>query len=141
MDFFEKRYGVVEDEKINAFHKSRRMFCIYKDKLIIAEANLPYSHAVWFEKEGLISKENDELMSKIVRGIVDSEGDIYFYKGYDFQIDKDAEVIFFNHLSELITRLKIKQDAKVFGGLIKQEKGLSWIPRKEYGMVKELFPD
>ena len=53
------------------------MFCIYQNKLFIAESNLPYSHAVWFEKEGWISKEKDELMDEIIRGIIDNSGNIY----------------------------------------------------------------
>jgi len=48
MDFFEKRYGIKTDEKVEAFHRSRRMFCVYKNKLFVAEPNLPYPHAVWF---------------------------------------------------------------------------------------------
>ena len=47
---FEKKYGIKENEKIIAFHKSRRMFCIYQNRLFIAEPNVPYSHATWFEK-------------------------------------------------------------------------------------------
>lgn len=57
MDIFEKRYGFKEDKKTISFHESRRMFCVYKSKLFIAEPNLPYSHAVWFEKEGWISRK------------------------------------------------------------------------------------
>ena len=67
MEFFEKKYGIKEDEKIRTFHKSRRMFCIYNNKLFIAEPNLSYSHAVWFEKRGWISKENDEIINEIRR--------------------------------------------------------------------------
>ena len=100
MDKFEKKYGFKEDERIIDFHKSRRMFCIYQNKLYTAEANLPYSHAVWFEKEGWISRKKDDFMDSIIRGIVDSEGNVYFYTGYDFEINEEAESIFFLHLKE-----------------------------------------
>ena len=136
MNIFEKKYGIKEDEKIRAFHKSRRMFCIYNDKLIIAEPNLSYSHAVWFEKEGWISKEEDRQMNEIIRGIVNEEGDVYFYVGYDFETNNKIESIFFNHLHELIKHLKLKPTAKIFGGLIKQKSGSKWPPRKEYGQIK-----
>lgn len=136
MDIFEKKYGIKEDENIRLFHKSRRMFCIHKNRLLIAEPNLPYSHAIWFEKEGWISKEDDKQMNEIVRGIVNSEGDIYFHTGYDFRIDNETELIFFSHLKELANLLKLKPTAKIFGGLIKQESGFKWPPKKEYGPIK-----
>lgn len=129
MDKFEEKYGVKEDEKTRAFHKSRRMFCIYQNKLCIADANLPYSHAVWFEKEGWIANED---LGSLVRGIVDDKGDIYFYVGYDFEVNEEAETIFFSHCKELVEKLNLK-NPKIFGGLIKQEGGKIWPPRKEYG--------
>ena len=136
MDVFEKKYGFKEDKKIREFHLSRRMFCIYQNKLYIAKVNNPDSHAVWFEKEGWISKEKDELMEKIIRGIIDNKGDIYFYIGYDFRINNEVESIFFTHLKELVKKLKLKPNAKMFGGLIRQKTG-KWPPKKEYGKIKD----
>jgi hypothetical protein len=98
---------------------------------------LPYSHAVWFEKEGWISKENDKLMDKMVRGIIDVYGNIYFYCGYDFNINNEIESIFFNHLKELVKFLKLKSTSKIFGGLIKQEPGSKWPSRKTYGQIQD----
>lgn len=137
MDEFERKYGFKEDEKTIAFHKNRRMFSIYQNKLFIAEPNLPYSHAVWFEKEGWISRKKDDLMDSILRGIVDNKGDVYFYVGYDFGINEEAESIFFSHLKELVEKLNLKSKAKIFGGLIKQEDGEIWPPRKEYGKIED----
>lgn len=135
MNKFEKKYGFKEDEKTRAFHKNRRMFCIYQNKLFIAEANLPYSHAVWFEKLGWISRQKDDLINSLVRGIVDNKGDIYFYVGYNFEINKEAESIFFSHLKELVEKMNLKPNAKIFGGLIKQEAGQVWPPRQKYGRL------
>ena len=118
MDEFEKKYGIVEDKKIKDFHKSRRMFCIHKNKLFVAEPNLEYSHAVWFEKEGWISKQKDELINEVIRGMVDYKGDIYFYRGYNFEIDKNVEKMFFAYLKELVEKLNLKPSSKIFGGLI-----------------------
>ena len=137
MDEFEKKYGFEEDEKTIAFHKSRRMFCIYQTKLFIAEPNLPYSHAVWFEKEGWISRKKDELMDSIIRGIVDNNKNIYFYIGYNFEINKEIEPIFFSHLKEFVEKLNLESNTKIFGGLIKQEAGKIWSPRKEYGKLED----
>jgi hypothetical protein len=137
MDKFEKKYGLREDEKTIAFHKSRTMFCIYQDRVYIARQNLPYSHAVWFEKEGWISRESDELMNEITRGIKDNKGYIYFYVGYNFEINPEVETVLFSHLEELVKRLKLEPDAKIFGGMIKREAGKIWHPRKEYGQIKD----
>ncbi len=137
MDEFEKKYGFKENEKTVTFHKNRRMFCIYENKLFIAEPNLPYSHAVWFEKEGWISRKKDDLMDFLVRGIIDTKGDVYFYIGYGFKINQDAESIFFSHLKELVGKLNLKSNSKIFGGLIRQEAGKTWIPRKEYGKIED----
>ncbi|MDP1729305.1 MAG: hypothetical protein Q8L27_03835 [archaeon] len=136
MNIFERKYGLKEDEKTISFHLSRRMFCIHQNKLFIAKPHLPYSHAVWFEREGWISEEKDELMNEIVRGFIDKKGNIYFYTGYEFEIGKGAESIFLFHLRELVEKLKLNFGAKIFGGLIKQETGKIWLPRKEYGEIE-----
>jgi hypothetical protein len=135
MDEFEKKYGFKENKKTIAFHKSRRMFCIYKNQLFIAEPQLPYSHAVWFEKEGWTSKKSD-AMDYLVRGIIDNKGNIYFYIGYNFEINDVAETVFFSHLKELVKKLNLKSNMEVFGGLIKQEAGRIWPPIKKYGKIE-----
>jgi hypothetical protein len=137
MDKFEQKYGIEEDEKVKNFHRSRRMFCIYQNNLCVADQNLPYSHAAWFEKEGWMSKGRDELMDKIVRGIIDDKGDVYFYIGYDFRINSDIESIFFSHLKELVNVLKLDTNAHIFGGLIKSKSGGVWPPAKDYGKIKD----
>ena len=135
---FEQRYGIKEDNAIKDFHKSRRMFCIYKDELFIAEPNLSHSHAVWFEKQGWISRDQDDLMNTMTRGYVVSNGDVYFYTGYDFRINKEVESVFFKHLDEIVKKLELKPTASIFGGLIKPEgSSCEWLPRKEYGFVKD----
>jgi hypothetical protein len=136
MNIFEQKYGIAENKKVEDFHCSRRMFCVYNGKLQIADQNLPYSHATWFEKEGWMSKEDDELMNKIVRGIVDSQGNVYFYTGYDFKVNSDVENTFFPHLKELTEKLGLDSGAKVFGGLVKSEPGEIWPPANEYGDVQ-----
>ena len=140
MDKFEKKYGIKENKKVKDFHKSRRMFCIKDNKLYIADLNMSDSHAVWFEKEGWIkTDEDDNFMNNTVRGFVDSDGDIYFYVGYDFRISRQAEKIFFAHLKELVRKLKIKPGGRIGGGLVKQAPGTKWPPQKFYGLIKEFL--
>ena len=131
----EKKYGIVEDDSVKEFHRSRRMFCIYEGRLCIAQANLPYSHYTWFEKEGWVTAENDSAMDDVIRGMVDERGDVYFYKGYDFGVDSEVESTFFSHLSELVGGLNLKPDAKIFGGMIKQSEGKKWLPKKSFGNI------
>lgn len=134
MNSYEQKYGIKEDESIKQFHRNRRMFAIHQNNLWIAEPNLPYSHAVWFEKLGWITPENDDLMNSTTRGAVYLNGDVYFYVGYDFQITSEAENEFFEHLPELVERLNLSPRAKIFGGKIKQATR-PWPVRKEYGQV------
>ena len=135
MDNFERKYGIKTNERVKEYHRSRKMFCIYKDKIYIAPSLLPHSHADWFENQGWIKKENDEKMQEIIRGIVDSNGNISFYIGYDFIINENVEEVFFSYLGELIKRLKLDENAEVYGGWIKEKD----VPRKRYGKIKNLY--
>jgi len=137
MNEFEKKYGIKEDERTKAFHRSRRMFCVYDDKLFIGDEGSEDSHAKWISKEGFTPLKGGELVDEIVRGIVDHEGNIRFYIGYDFEVNDEVEVIFFKHLKELVNKLNLSLDSKVFGGSIKQEHSAVWPSRKEYGSVKD----
>ncbi|RLG13498.1 MAG: hypothetical protein DRN66_04040 [Candidatus Nanohalarchaeota archaeon] len=134
MDKFEKKYNLKENEKTKQMHKTRRMFCIIGDKLFIAELNASYSHAVWFEKEEWIKKDA-ELMEKITRGMVDPKGNIYFYVGYDFRITKKAEKEIMKHLPELVEKLNVSSEAKIYGGFTIKKAGEQWPPKKCYGTV------
>jgi len=139
MPNFERKYGIKEDAKIKSFHRKRRMFCIKDGKVIVAKPNLPYSHAVWFEKEGWISEEDDILMDEMTRGVVDADGNVHFYVGYNFELNKKAEKEFLEYLPELVKKLQLKKQAKVFGGLVEDDHTKEWLPKKEYGTVGKLL--
>ena len=130
MNGIQKRYGFKEDKKTEEFHKNRRMFCIRNNELIIAKPNLPYSHAEWFEKEGWITEDDESFMNEGVRGYVDNKGNIYFYTGYDFRINKEIEDIFLKNLSNLLHQLNMETVGRVYGGM--RRVGQEWVPRKEY---------
>jgi hypothetical protein len=89
------------------------------DKLYIARAKLPYSHAVWFEKEGWIDEKDGTFMNENVRGVVFKNREIHFYAGYDFFVNQKAEQYFFKSLQELSSRLKLKPSSKLTGGQTK----------------------
>ena len=139
MNTFNKKYGIEETESVMQFHKSRRMFCILNDILYIAEPNLPYSHAEWFTRQGWMTPDDDSLMNNIPRGMINAQGDIYFFVGYDFDINHSIEQLFFNHLHDLVEKLALKPTANVFGGLVKQTSGGQWPAKKCYGTIEELL--
>jgi hypothetical protein len=139
MNKFEKKYNIIKTEETNKYHLNRQMFCIIDDKLYITDSNLPYSHAVWFKKQGWISQDNsEEFMNKIVRGNVYNE-DIYFYSGYDFIINKKIEAIFFPCLKQLVNQLGLNSNAKVYGGFERINPNEKMVPIKFFGSVKELI--
>jgi N-acetylglucosaminyldiphosphoundecaprenol N-acetyl-beta-D-mannosaminyltransferase len=123
-----------QNDRVKNFHRQRRMFCIFQDHLHIAEPNLDDSHSDWFKREGWTTGEQDELTKRITRGFV-RNGDIYFYSG-DFIVTEADEANFFAHLSEIVDVLHLHDDAHVYGGMIKEEVGRSWKPRKVFGNVK-----
>ncbi len=103
MNPLEKRYGIKENELTKKAHLERRMFCIYKNSLQIAEPNLPYSHAEWFLKKGWMTLENDNsFMEMIVRGI-NKRGDLYFYTGrklFSIKINANGKGTFWSNWSD-----------------------------------------
>ena len=137
MNKYEKKYKITENQETKEFHRSRRMFCIIKNELYIAEACLPYSHAVWFEKEGWMDETNNDFINKVPRGFVDPKGDIYFYAGYDFFINDEVENTLFLHLRGLVNRLNLRQEGKIYGGFIKQNLSDKFTPKKAYGSIKD----
>lgn len=135
MDKINKEDYFKDNDEIKELHRSKRMFCVYDNQLRIADENLPYSHAKWFQNENWMTKEKDGLMNEIPRGMVNEKGDVYFCVGYDFEINDNIESIFFSHLSELVKKLDLNTNAQIFGGLIKSEPGTIWPPIKSYGKI------
>lgn len=136
------KYGVTEDkQRVEGYHRSRRMFALIDDKLVIAPPGLPFSHFQWLEQmENLTPEQRSEVMENGLRGIIDDKGDLYFYSGYDFKWTPKAEDSLKKHLLELVEQTGIKNTAKVYGGLIKQkEAGRTWPPDKTLGTVSDLL--
>ena len=137
MSNFEEKYGIEENDNVKKLHRNRRMFCIYKNKLHIAGPNLEYTHAVLFEKEGWMTKDNDNLMNEMIRGCVHPDGDVSIYYGYEMTINDEMEKIFFPYLKELVNTLNLDIEANFFGGWIKAEPGAKWPPIRSYGKIKD----
>ena len=136
---YDKKYGIdSSSEKVKSFHSSRRMFAIKENKLYLAPVNVTYSHAKWFELEGWMDPDNDYLMEIITRGYFDLTG-VYFYKGYDFDVDKDSEEAMLSSLNDFVEQTGIDTDLHLYGGKIKQKEEGEWPPKKDFGAIKDLL--
>jgi hypothetical protein len=136
---FDKKYDTTSDNDfVKNFHSNRRMFAIKDNKLFVATPNVSYSHARWFEIEGWIKNSDDPLMKEIVRGYVDNDG-VYFYKGYDFSVDFQAERTMIKHLGQLVERVAIDNSKHLYGGIIKQDGPGKWPPKKDYGIISDIM--
>lgn len=131
---YDSKYGFNKIKGTREFHRSRRMFCVKDNKLYIAQANLPYSHAVWFEKEGWITPDDDSLMGKLTRGFIDASGNIHFFVGYDFRITNEAFKDIKNHLYELVCELNLDKNMQLYGGRTRNEES-NFVPLKTYGKI------
>ena len=137
MKKYDKKYGLDSDHKeVKKFHLERTMFAIINNKLYIASKQTIESHAEWFENLGF--EVTEKFMDKNPRGFFDSSG-IYFYKGYDFSIDKISEKIFFNFLSQLVDELGIDSKLNLYGGMIKQSIPIKWPPINNYGPINKII--
>ena len=138
MNKYEERYGEKEDEKTREFHRSRRMFAVKDNTLYVAPKGVDYSHAIWFENIGWIKGNDDSIMKQVSRGIINSDGDIYFYIDYDFKVnefvDNDVSIV----LGDLVKELNLSASSNVFGGQYKDNDG-KYKPRKIYGTVGDLL--
>jgi hypothetical protein len=135
----EEKYGVKSsDEKVRNYHASRRMFVIKGGDLIMAEKGIEDSHAQWFKKMGWMNEDDMSFMDRVTRGYVDSSG-VYFYKGYNFDVDKESKEEIMSHLQDLVEQLSIDPSLHLFGGKIKQEQAGDWPPERDFGEISELI--
>ena len=124
--------------EVELFHRARRMFALIDSKLILAVADLPYSHSEWFEREGFCSSSASAQFEEIVRGFVDTSG-VYFYSGVAFDADDKSEELFLTILPELSDSLSLPPTLAVYGGMIKQSTPGRWPPKRYLGTVSELL--
>ncbi|MBI4739928.1 hypothetical protein HY772_10450 [Candidatus Woesearchaeota archaeon] len=132
------RYGPQKPRGDVGFHTSRLMFAVHDGKLHFAPPKATYSHAKWFRNQGWVQGKNDLFMENTVRGFIDAEG-IYFYVGFDFRVDDDAEKTFFPHIAELKVKLRLPDEFPVYGGMIRTEHQGKFETRKQYGFLADVI--
>jgi len=120
-------------KEVKRFHIERRMFCIKDGSVLLAPKGFNGSHAKWFLEEGWISEEDDRFMQEKVRGMT-YRGNLYFYSGWDFRVDLQAEQEFFDCAGDLTNRLA-QEDIhiqNVYGGLVDVRGRVNFKPVKYY---------
>jgi hypothetical protein len=133
------RYGIIGNDQIKQYHRSRRMFCVKERRVIVAPSGVDYSHAAWLETMGWSKDEVEVFIQSGLRGFVDARGDVCFYTGWDFRIDDRIEALFVEILPDLAAKLKLKSTANVYGGALVKQPGASWKPQTMYGTVGEML--
>ncbi|MBQ8845452.1 MAG: hypothetical protein IJ008_05545 [Clostridia bacterium] len=106
----------------NDFHKRRRAFLIYMDKVCYIPVGSEMSHFEYSEKLGI----EKDVFEKLCRGYA-LDGDLYFYKGhfvYDEELINYAE----KFIKEIQKELNLKEDMKVYFGLNVGKEGEIWKP-------------
>ena len=96
------------------YHKSRQMFCVKNDEIIVAPPNIALSHLEWFEQEGWIIPENqDEFLKTNPRGYYDEKQNrLYCYKEI-FIFDEELISLIRQHLPELKRQLSLNNKTEI----------------------------
>lgn len=136
----EEKYNIKKTPEAESFHRSRRMFVIYENQLLLADHNVPYSHAEWFEKEDWLKTDDDFFMENYVRGFMDSEG-IFAYVGYDYRNSPWVEKLLTHYsiLQQFVIKLDAKRETPIFAGMQKQDGGGKFKPQKYLGNVVDFL--
>lgn len=136
----DEKYNIKKTPETELFQRSRRMFVIYENQLLLADHNVPYSHAEWFEKEGWLKQDDDFFMETYVRGFIDSEG-ICAYVGYDFHSSPLVEktLTHYSILQQFVVKLDAKRETPIFVGMQKQEGEGKFKPQKYLGNVVDFL--
>jgi hypothetical protein len=117
------------------FHKQRIIFVV-KDEGIFINKYTEKSHEDWFKKMGWMDN-NNEIMLNNIRGYYDGVA-IYCYCGYDFREPESLLIV--NNLKNIANKLGISNlDTKVYSGVIPQQIGDKWKPKKALGTLGELM--
>lgn len=111
------------------------MFALKENELIVQKDKTNQSHKEWFDSLGWFKMEKEEdVMNNIIRGYADEEG-VYIYKGEDFDITIEDVDKFAPYLSELQTVLGLQERLPVYAGVVKEELGTKYRPRRYIGSV------
>jgi isopentenyl-diphosphate delta-isomerase len=126
-----------ENEK--KYHQQRRMFFLIDKKLVVVKKGVSLCHFDWLVSQGWTKKDAEKFISKELRGVIDPDGNLKFFVGKKWELNEEIEKKFFEIFPELVKRLKLKDEVKIYGGAIEKEIGQIWPGRKYYGSIGELI--
>ena len=121
---------------VQAFHTTRRMFCVIDGALKIGMEGDTSSHMEWFLREGWVRSVNDHRFQEITRGFVDDRG-LFVYKGHDFSpvgLMHDLSLVW----ADLISTFHLGADRRVWFGVKPARHGDAWEGRRAIGTVADL---
>lgn len=124
MDEDFKKQQLQDTEEVKNFHQTRRAFLCISDMLLIAPLNVEWSHLEWLLNMGFSELDADKIIVENCRGYF-LNNELHFYTGYNFDSSLDTEKQFFKTLPELVARLNLNKQVKIFGGKIKGRGGES----------------
>jgi hypothetical protein len=127
-----------ESEQIKQFHLSRTAFIIVDDKLMVDDKSSDLSHLQWLLSLSYTEDEADSIILNNARGYYHPEQGLYFYTGYDYQINQQTIDQFFKFLPEIIVQIGIDNtNTQIHGGAIPDSETTQWKPREEFGEVSK----
>ena len=124
------------------FHKSRKMFVIKDDEIVVAPPNVAYSHLEWFEEEGWVDHQNTMDFFENVRGFyLASENALYAYVGLGFFSDSNVERVIREELPRLVDKLELNGETKIHLGPKDTKIAETRFEQFYLGTVEELLAD
>lgn len=128
------------NNKIKKYHKTRTMFCIFENKVYIADKKYDFSHYEWFKKIWILNDENwNKIMENTTRWYIWDDGDVWFYIWFNFEINDKSETEFFNYLKKLNENYKLNLEWNIYWWVDILKIWESWKPRKIYWKVKNFI--
>lgn len=113
------------------------MFAIVESHLLLAPEESELSHTEWLINEGVIKDENDNDFNEIVRGMIDTLGNIIIYKGKDFSYNDACLDTFVPLMPELVDKLQLDIATPIWGGVTIGEPGKQWPPKFNLGIISD----
>ncbi len=123
------------DEK--EYHRSRRMFFVIGNELVLPESGSDKSHKEWLELNGYSVDEVKKIIETQLRGVLNPDKSIRFFVGKDRTVTNEIEEKFFEILPELVIAFDLRPETIIGGGVKQGKVGEVWSAIKEYGQVKD----
>lgn len=82
------------------YHKARRMFFLINNELVIPKKGSDKSHLEWLRENGHTQEEAKSIIETVMRGVVNPDGNVRFFIGKNWEVNKEIEKKFFEIFTE-----------------------------------------